>query len=125
MKKSLFALALIIFISGAPNLFTPDRAMAAGKDVLRSVVGLQTKIPSTARTSRFLGTQRQGSGVVIDDNGLVLTIGYLIQEANEATLANAEGKQVTASIVAYDHATGLGLLRAESSLGAAPMRLGK
>ncbi len=124
-RNWLFALALLLAQAGGWNALAPGQAQAAGKEVLRSVVGLHVKVPSSARTARFLGTERRGSGIVIDDNGLVLTIGYLILEANEATLSNAEGKQVPARVVAYDHATGLGLLRAEGRLAVTPMRMGK
>ncbi len=133
MNKSLLALfrnwlfltALVISLGGAWKALAPGHAQAAGKEVLRSVVGVHAKVPASARTARFLGTERRGSGVLIDDNGLVLTIGYLILEANEVMLTDADGKQVAARIVAYDHATGLGLLRAEGQLGVGPMRLGK
>ena len=39
-----------------------------------------------------LGTLREGSGVVIRDDGLVLTIGYLITEAEEVWLTTHDGR---------------------------------
>jgi len=99
-------------------------ALAADNDVLRAVVGIEAQIPQDARTARILGTQRQGSGVVIDDQGLVLTIGYLILEADSTIVTGPDGKKVLASIIAYDHESGLGLVRMAQKLDVSPMRLG-
>ena len=99
-------------------------AQQSPAEVLSAVVGLRSTVSPDARTAPTLGTERAGSGVVIDDNGLVLTIGYLILEASSVTLAAGEGPGVDASIVAYDHATGFGLVRAARPLAAAPMEFG-
>ena len=100
------------------------RAETSIKDVLAAVVGLEAKIPRDARTARFLGTERSGSGVVIDSNGLVVTIGYLILEASSVTLKGPDGRQVPAKIIAYDYDTGFGLVRALAPLNVKPMALG-
>jgi len=100
-----------------PAPFDIDRAAAA-------VVRLESKVPADARTAETLGRERAGNGVVIDSDGLVLTIGYLILEASEVTLTSAEGAAVPAAIVAYDHETGFGLVRALVPLPAQPLRLG-
>jgi len=76
------------------------------------------------RTSRFLGTSREGSGIVIDGNGLVLTIGYLILESASAEIVTDGGKTSPAHYIAYDHASGLGLLRADKPLGVKPLEMG-
>ena len=89
------------------------------------MVGVRAQVPASARTAGVLGTSRSGSGVVIDANGLVVTIGYLILEASEASLVLAGGEEVTARILAYDHESGLGLLRANQPLAVRPMRLGR
>jgi len=78
----------------------------------------QTPVP------RGLGTSRVGSGIVIDDSRLVLTIGHVILEAMSVTVQDNEGQAVAAEIVAYDYNTGLGLLRATRSLGIKPMTIG-
>ena len=106
---------LFLLISGAA---------ASEKNLLRAVVGIETTISPDARTARILGTQRQGSGVVIDDEGLVLTIGYLILEADGAVITGPNGKTVPATVVAYDFETGLGLLRLMQKLDVTPLRLG-
>jgi S1-C subfamily serine protease len=92
--------------------------------LLAAVVGVRAEVPASARTARSLGTERQGSGVVIDDNGLVVTIGYLILEAESVELVERDGRRTPADIVAYDHASGFGLLRALSSLDAEPIPFG-
>lgn len=79
---------------------------------LQSIVGVRSSIPDDAFTAGTLGTRREGSGVVIRDNGLVLTIGYLITEAEEVWLAPQNGRVVPAHALAYDQETGFGLVQA-------------
>jgi len=80
--------------------------------VLDAVVALRAEIPDDAFTAPILGTERGGNGVVIGDEGLVLTIGYLVAEAQSVWLTTNRGAVVPADVVAYDQATGFGLLRA-------------
>ena len=98
------------------------RLVAAGP--LEAVVGVRAVIPADARTAPVLGTARAGSGVVIGDRGLVLTIGYLILEAIEAEILLPGARVVPAEVVAYDYETGFGLLRALASLEIEPIALG-
>ncbi len=100
------------------------RAQTSSQDLLSAVVRLRAEIPPDARTARGLGTLREGNAVVIDDNGLVLTIGYLILEAMSATLFDSAGRPVAADILAYDYDSGFGLLRAQSPLGVKPIPIG-
>jgi S1-C subfamily serine protease len=94
-------------------------------DILfEAVVTVRSTVPDDARTARSLGTEREGNGVVIDDNGLVLTIGYIILEADTIEVVLADDTSVPASLVAYDHDTGFGLLRTVRPLKVAPMQLG-
>jgi S1-C subfamily serine protease len=76
-----------------------------------AVVGLTAQIPEDARSAETLGVRRQGSGVVIAPDGLVLTIGYLVLEAESIDITTPEGKVVPARVLAYDHATGFGLVQ--------------
>jgi S1-C subfamily serine protease len=91
---------------------------------LDAVVGVRATIPDNARTAGTLGTQRAGSGVVIGADGLVLTIGYLIMEAISTEVVLPGERVVPAEIVAYDFATGFGLLRTLQPLAIEPMALG-
>src|SRR5688500_12931619 len=67
----------------------PVFAQAARPDPLEAVVQVSAVIPSDARTAETLGTEREGTGVVIDDSGLILTIGYLILEASEVSITGS------------------------------------
>jgi S1-C subfamily serine protease len=93
-------------------------------EFLGAVVGVEADVPGEARTAQTLGTFRKGSGAVISEDGLVLTIGYLILEAMNVDVVLQDGRRVGADIVAYDHDTGFGLLRAQETLGIRPLELG-
>ena len=93
-------------------------------DVLSSVVSLRAEIPDDAFTAPILGTERGGNGVVITDTGLVLTIGYLITEAETIWLVANNGTAAPAHVVGYDQVTGFGLVQALGRLGAPAMARG-
>ncbi len=80
--------------------------------VLKSVVSIQASIPSDAYTAHTLGEQRTGSGVVIRENGLVLTISYLITEAEMVWMESVDGHVVPAHALAFDQESGFGLVQA-------------
>ena len=79
---------------------------------LQSVVAVHASIPEDGFTAGILGTERTGSGVVIRESGLVLTIGYLIAEAESVWLTSADGRVTPAHALAYDQETGFGLAQA-------------
>jgi S1-C subfamily serine protease len=89
-----------------------------------SVVKLRSRAVSDARSAATLGTEREGTGVVIDASGLVLTIGYLILEAETVELSTADGTTFPATVVGYDAATGFGLVRAVGRLPIKPIQVG-
>ncbi len=91
---------------------------------LSAVVGLHAKVPEDAFTASVLGTERAGNGVLIESSGLVVTVGYLITEAETVWLTALNGTTVQAHVVAYDHKTGLGLVQALGRLGTPPLELG-
>jgi S1-C subfamily serine protease len=97
----------------------------ARDELLSGVVHVKTFINPDARTTSNLGREREGSGIVIDDNGLVLTIGYLMVEAHAAELRTNDGRAVPANIVGYDHETGFGLLQALVPLTVRPLAMGR
>lgn len=90
-----------------------------------AVVGLQAVAVPGAGSARTLGATRQGSGVVIDADGLVLTIGYLILEAEQVQLITDDQRRIPARVVAYDLATGFGLVRALAPLKLEPVPMGR
>ncbi|MBL8534572.1 MAG: serine protease [Betaproteobacteria bacterium] len=94
-----------------PDLQPKQRDVAFElQPVLDAVVSVRTEIPDNAFTASILGTERAGSGVVIRDDGLVLTVGYLITEAETLWLTTNDGHVVPGHPLAYDFTTGLGLI---------------
>jgi S1-C subfamily serine protease len=92
-------------------------------EVLSSIVGLHSFVPADAFTAETLGTERGGNGVVIDD-GLILTIGYLITEAQQVWLHLADGRVMEGHALGFDAATGFGLVQALGQLNVDPIPLG-
>ena len=121
----LVLLLAVALVGGARAAEKPAPPGPQLKDILSAVVELSALVPAEARTARSLGLERNGNGVVIDHDGLILTIGYLILEANSVTVTQADGRVVPAEVVAYDHDTGFGLVRARQALGVTPLRLGR
>ncbi len=78
---------------------------------LSAVVGLRAVIPADAFTAEILGSERVGHGVLIGDRGIVLTIGYLITEAEEVWLTLMDGRIVPGHVLGYDYETGFGLVQ--------------
>jgi S1-C subfamily serine protease len=95
-----------------------DRALSA-------VVGVRSVIPEDAFSAETLGTERAGHGVVIRDDGLVLTVGYLITEAESIWLTTYEGKPAPGHVVGYDHETGFGLVQPLARLDLPELQLGR
>src|SRR3954462_7516767 len=92
--------------------------------VLESVVGLRSVVPNDAFTAEVLGTERAGNGVLIRGDGLVLTIGYLIAEAESVWLTTGAGRVVPGHVLAYDHVTGFGLVQALGRLDIPALPIG-
>jgi S1-C subfamily serine protease len=92
-------------------------------DAANAVVTVKMKALGNARSNSTLGDERTGSGIAIP-GGLVLTIGYLILEAESVEVTTSKGRTVPASVAAYDHATGFGLLRPMAALDVKPVKLG-
>lgn len=93
-------------------------------EAANAVVGVKVKALANARSNESLGQERTGSGVLIGEDGLVLTIGYLILEADQVELVDSDGRRMPAAVVAYDHATGFGLVRPMAPIDLKPIRLG-
>ena len=90
-----------------------------------AVVGVRVNVEEDARSAETLGQRRSGSGVVIGPDGLILTIGYLIVEAQTIEIVTQDHKTLPAQAVAYDLATGFGLIRPILPLrGIQPVQLG-
>jgi S1-C subfamily serine protease len=132
MRKSLplrvvLLLASVLCLSAAsgPASAQGDGAKALTEELLSSVVRIKTYINPDGRTVDNLGQERDGSGIVIDDEGLILTIGYLMVEAHAAEAITNDGRKIPAEVIGYDHDTGFGLLKAVAPLKVRPLLFGK
>ncbi len=121
--RGAFALALCALLTFAANV-QPAVAAPSADALLTAIVGINADIPGDARTAALIGTHREGSGVVVSEDGLVLTIGYLILEASRIEIELQSGRKVPADIVAYDHDSGFGLVRALEPLGLPALEFG-
>jgi len=105
---------------------TPQTAVDALTRATAAVVGIETQAIAGARSSETLGPRRRGSGVVIGTDGTILTIGYLMLEADQIRITTQDNRQIPARALAYDIATGFGLVRPLSPLrGITPAPLGQ
>jgi S1-C subfamily serine protease len=93
-------------------------------EALTSVVGVKSVIPADAFTAETLGTERAGHGVLIDRDGIVLTIGYLVTEAETVWISHSGGRAVPGHVLGYDQETGFGLLQTLGRLDLPSLRLG-
>ena len=104
------------------DLLARSRALQRAQ---QAVLGVQAVAVDDARSASTLGKARSGSGVLIGADGLVLTIGYLVLEAEAVALVHDDGRLVPARVLGYDVATGFGLLQALTPLGLEPAPLGR
>jgi S1-C subfamily serine protease len=92
---------------------------------LSSVVALRAIVPQDAFTAETLGTERAGNGVFIRGNGLVLTVGYLITEADTIWITLNDGRSVPGHVLGYDQETGFGLVQALAKLEVPALEIGE
>ena len=102
----------------------PEQVAFDLEQALAAVISLQCQIPDDALTAAVLGTERSGHGVLIDERGLILTIGYLITEAHTVWLIANNGQAAPGYVVGYDQETGFGLVQSLQSLDIDPLALG-
>ncbi|MGA7485473.1 MAG: S1C family serine protease [Xanthobacteraceae bacterium] len=107
------------------SAFAAPAQNARVEQLVSAVVRIKTHINPEGRTIEGLGREREGSGILIDSDGLVLTIGYLMVEAYAAEVMANDGRTIPATVVGYDHDSGFGLLRTIEPLRLKPMPLGK
>ena len=94
------------------------------ESMLSSLVSVRSHVADDALTAPVLGTERTGNGVVIDNRGLVLTIGYLVTEAHTLWITDRRGAAVPGHVLGYDQESGFGLVQALQPLPAPAMDLG-
>ena len=129
LRQSVTALGLALVGAAAaaePAAAAPSAIEAQSRALARasaSVVGLRSTAVDDARSTATLGRTREGSGIVIG-GGMVLTIGYLILEADQVLLATDDERQVPARVIGYDVATGFGLVQPLAPLRIDPAPFG-
>ncbi|MFI4953320.1 MAG: S1C family serine protease [Burkholderiales bacterium] len=122
--------AIVVACCALPRAaFAADQALAAAPEIdaekfFSAIVKVQTRALPDARSARTLGTEREGTGIVIDEDGLILTIGYLIVEADQVDIVDDHGHTLPARVVGYDQSSGLGLVRPLLPFKPSPLRLG-
>jgi len=103
---------------------SPDDVGYDLERALSAVVALRTQIPEDALTASMLGTERAGHGVVIDERGLVLTVGYLVTEAETIWIVDNNGVATPGHALGYDQETGFGLVQALGRLNLPALPIG-
>jgi S1-C subfamily serine protease len=93
-------------------------------EILKAVVKVRAEIPDSALTASTLGTEREGNGILIDADGYILTIGYLILESRSVEVIGPDDKAISAKYIGYDYDTGFGLIKVDKALDAEPLKLG-
>ncbi len=125
MRQLLFAtlLGLIQVCSGFASAQTAAQRNALATDLRDSIVEVRTTVVPGATSAEVLGPARQGSGVLIGPN-LVVTIGYLILEADKVEVVGPDGRSTPVTRIGYDHATGFGILKTLLPIRGRPLELG-
>src|SRR6476661_7184656 len=118
LTTTVIALAALLFAAAPIRAASLDELVAA-------VVRIKTYINPDGQTVQSLGREREGSGIVIDEDGLILTIGYLMVEAHAAAITTNAGRTVPATVVGYDHETGFGILKTIEPLKIKPLSFGR
>jgi serine protease Do len=88
-----------------------NAAVSLMERVLPAVVHVRADIPETHPSSRLLGTERMGSGAVVDADGLVLTVNYVVLGAEQVKVTLLDQRVFVADVVRHDFVSGLALLR--------------
>jgi len=132
--RTLALVACIATIAGAalaadkPARPAPKSVTAGAPDMdhfFEAIVKVRTRAVPNARSASTLGMEREGTGIVIGADGLILTIGYLIVEADSVEIVDSGGRVLPAQVAGYDHATGFGLIRTTVPLKVKPLALGE
>jgi S1-C subfamily serine protease len=101
-----------------------NTTLSVPTEVIGGMVSIQTLIPEEAMTAGLLGTHRSGHGAIIRSDGLIVTIGYVIADAETVWITNAEGQTVPGYVVGYDYESGLGLVKATLPLPGVAIPIG-
>ena len=122
---AILAAAVVAPAASAQGSDQPSSPGTALNDLVSAVVRIKTFINPDGRSVSSLGREREGSGILLDESGLILTIGYLMVEAHSAEVITNAGRTLPATVVGYDHETGFGLLRTMEPLKTKPLPIGR
>lgn len=120
--RRMWMVAAFIFVVG---MVFPASAVSAGEELLSPVVRIRSVFPASASSAAYPGTERIGNGVVIDDEGTILTLSFLTRDAVTIEVTGPVKEPVAATLVGFDYNTGLSLLRTSRPLGVTPLKLGQ
>jgi len=115
---------LLVALLPAPAAAQAGPGDSQAENVVSAVVRIRMKALPDARTAAYLGDEREGSGVVADEKGHIVTIGYLVIEAASIEVTTAAGRSVPVTLAGFDPATGLGVLRPAAPLEVRPIAIG-
>jgi S1-C subfamily serine protease len=121
MKRLLMSAIVTLFLIAIGTGYAADQT---AEEILKAIVKVRAVIHDDAVTAQSLGTEREGNGVLIDSAGHILTIGYLILESKIIEVTGPDGRVMNATLIGYDYETGFGLLRVQTDLDIAPIKLG-
>jgi len=108
--------------SATKSAFTgSDEDSIDAERLYSALVRVQTTAVPNARSNATLGREREGTGTVIGKGGVILTIGYLVVEADDVKVTDSQGRTYPARVLAYDHATGLGLIKTSVPFNVPPV----
>jgi S1-C subfamily serine protease len=120
MKINSLKILLVLFVTFPFTVHAEQEA----EEFFDSVVMIRISVPENARTAERFGTNRVASGVVMDESGHILTIGFQTIEAETVQIVGRDQKTINATVISYDRNTGFGLLRANTPLQVTPIPLG-
>jgi S1-C subfamily serine protease len=121
MKRIWMMVSVILLVGMVSHAY----AISAGDESLSAVVRIRSVFPATVDSANRLGRERVGNGVVIDDEGTILTLSFLTRDAETIEVTGPDNEPVAATLIGYDYSTGFSLLRADKPLPVTPVKLGR
>ena len=91
---------------------------------LGTLVSIQSYIPDNAMSAGMLGTERTGHGIRLREDGLIVTIGYVVTEAEEIWITSHDRRAVPGFVVGSDFESGLALIKPTMPLPGPIMEIG-
>lgn len=79
--------------------------------VVPATVSIRSVTPQRHPSARLLGTERMGSGAIIDAEGHILTVGYVVMGARTIEVTLPDQQQFPATLVCQDFESGIAILQ--------------